>query len=145
MATFTRKTDELGRITLGVRLCRQMGWEFQDRIGFQPSGNTLILFGEESERLATTWSHLEAMHRVVVPVEYRRGWGFQSSDRIDLEIAMEEGEVVLRPIALRCSGCGRTGDLVRFGQNQCAICPDCLAELLYQCKSSASAFFHTMP
>jgi len=68
---------------------------------------------------------VDDLGRIVLPVEMRRMFEIQPGDA--LEIAVENGGIVLRKVETRCVFCNTTDDLRTYRQKQ--LCAPCAAEL----------------
>ena len=71
---------------------------------------------------------LDQLGRVVLPIELRRGMGWNEHDRI--EIFVEDDRVILQKYEPNCLFCGGTKNLKEFrGKQVCARCVEKMGEL----------------
>ena len=71
---------------------------------------------------------IDALGRVVLPMELRRSLGWREQDRV--EIFTEGEQVVLRRFEPNCSFCGRGEELTEFHGKP--VCAKCIRELQRQ-------------
>ena len=69
-----------------------------------------------------TTRRIDQLGRVVIPVALRRSLAIREGDL--LEIALEEGQLVLRKIAPECAICGRDDDLIDLHEKH--LCKECV-------------------
>jgi transcriptional pleiotropic regulator of transition state genes len=68
---------------------------------------------------------MDQLGRVVIPVELRRSLAIHEGDL--LEIAVVDGQLVLRKVAPQCAICGRDGDLIDLREKH--LCKRCIEEI----------------
>ena len=68
---------------------------------------------------------VDSLGRVVLPVEVRRTLGIDVGDLVD--VAVEEGHVMLRRVEHSCTFCGSTDALREFADR--LVCESCITRL----------------
>ncbi len=71
---------------------------------------------------------IDQLGRVVLPVELRRTFGIREGDFV--EIAVDDGRIVLAKVEERCVFCGTAIDLREFSGK--LVCSPCVGELTSQ-------------
>ena len=67
---------------------------------------------------------VDALGRVVLPIEARRDFGIEETDSLEILVDEEAGHIILRKASKMCMKCGTTENLkkVKTGYSLCAAC-----------------------
>lgn len=68
---------------------------------------------------------LDALGRVVIPIEMRRNLNIGSRDHV--EVCAEDDSIIIKKAGESCVFCGSTENLLIFREKR--VCSDCLAQL----------------
>ncbi len=126
MVGMTRKIDELGRIVLPKELRRTFDIQERDPVEiYVVEDKIMIKKFVEGNAVSGIVRKIDELGRVVLPMETRKMFDIVSEDAF--EVNVENDNITLKKITVKCIFCGSKSDIVEFMDRR--VCHECVKKI----------------